>query len=351
MASCRHVGWLRAIQEHKTGTITLEQTDRLNILIRDMPEPEAQCPQFVFFLGKRTKDEALRSLYPRNNLGRHTERAHINLRVDNESFQNDYPILLVDSDPSEKLSQENTYPNCHETTRYSISWRQPQISGSPMNTVYLRLVNLFSDVVCIFADDFLTLDSLSSYLRSWIELGSASTLPLDLRPRLLVIISEDGSYNDLVEEFGKSLESQFGSQIWSIFSSLKIFRLAGRHLSSIARYQRLRFQIRAQLEEMRALRRHLRCLFSGLHTSALFKAAIDHTIATTSRGFDFIHAARLTSPIMSNYNKFLQSFLRLATNNKVPYGIKASFIASSIMMDAFPAQMHCTYLYITTKCH
>lgn len=210
-----------------------------------------------------------------------------------------------------------------------------------MDAVYSRWVHLFSDVVCIFADDFPTLDSVYDHLQSWVYPGSASTLPLDVWPRLLIVVSEDGPHNDLVEDFGKSIESSLGSQITLIFSALKIFRLAGGHLSSLVRYQRFKYQIRGQLEEMRAIRRHLRCLFSGSHLAAFCQSAIDHTIATKSGKFDFITSARLAIPIPDNLHQFLEVFSGIATRAKVPYGVTASFIASSIMMDAYPPQMHC----------
>lgn len=51
MASCKHAGWLRVIENRDLREIIIEKTDRLSTLVREMPDPDVQRPQLCLFLG------------------------------------------------------------------------------------------------------------------------------------------------------------------------------------------------------------------------------------------------------------------------------------------------------------
>jgi len=52
---------------------------------------------------------------------------------------------------------------------------------------------LFSDIICIFADDFGGLYEVGNLLIAWIRLGSPLQLSIDLRPRVVIIVNEEAA--------------------------------------------------------------------------------------------------------------------------------------------------------------
>jgi hypothetical protein len=67
---------------------------------------------------------------------------------------------------------------------------------------------------------------------------------------------------------------------------------------------------------------------------------VRHTAATISKKFNFIAATRIGNEIRSDYPYHLQNFLTQAINSGIPADTMVSFIASSILMDAYPPRMH-----------
>ncbi|KAJ6142224.1 hypothetical protein N7497_011323 [Penicillium chrysogenum] len=337
MASCKHAGWLRVIENRDSKELIIERTDRLGALVREMPDPDFQRPQLCLFLGTSTKDEAMRNIFNRNNI-RRGDRANVNLRVDTASLTSDNPVLFADSNPFQVPLSEKTHVWCHETTSHSTAWHTTA-SRAVIDVLYSRLVFTFSDVICIFADDFQTLEAIMLRLIAWVEVQNASSLPSDTRPRLLIILSEDGKFSEArTEDYLAS--SNLGRQLSSSFSTFKIFQLAGKYLSPSTRYQRLHAEIRYHMEESRAIKSSLRCLFSATHLLHFFNSAVKHTAHNPGEVFDFIKVARDADPVKADHHVYLQKFLKLCVHFKISYNMVAAFVASSIMMNAYPKRMH-----------
>lgn len=176
-------------------------------------------------------------------------------------------------------------------------------------------------------------------LIAWVEVQNASSLPSDTLPRLLIIFSEDGKFSDAhIEDYLTS--SNLGRQLSSSFSTLKIFQLAGKYLSPSTRYQRLHAEIRYHMEESREIKSSLRCLFSASHLLHFFNSAVKHTAHNPGAVFDFIKVSRDANPLREDHHIYLQKFLKLCVQFKISYNMVAAFVASSIMMNAYPKRMH-----------
>jgi hypothetical protein len=339
MDTCKHLDWIRVTDNHGPEKIAFETTSRLRTLVQEMPDPALQTPQLAFFLGGATKNEALKHIFSRNNISRRGGKGNVDLRMDTESVNSDHPLLFADGNPLEKKLPDHGHVWCHEMKAHSADWHidPPQLET---DFVYSRLIFLFSDVIYVFIDDFPTLEAVMMRLIAWAEIGSASPLAIDVHPRLVFIISEDGPFRDTrIDEFQKAMATGLGVQMRSTFSSFRIFRLAGKHLSTLVRYQRLRGELRQQLEDMRAVRSLSRCLFSALHLCAFFEAAVQHTVDAPSEKFDFIAVSRAANPVVKEPT-YLQLFLELASRAKISHDVISGFVASSILMDAFPSRMH-----------
>ena len=126
----------------------------------------------TLIVGRKTKELALRDLFPWNNIKRSRREGLVTLRVDTLSLHSDFPIFFAESDPfSAPLHPEASA--CHEASSWPLQW-----SLSPGHSLYdvahARLFTLVTDVVCIFADDFHDFEDVVSRIRAWAALGRAS---------------------------------------------------------------------------------------------------------------------------------------------------------------------------------
>lgn len=173
--------------------------------------------------------------------------------MDNTTINADEPLLFTDSDCYSTTSSHFAWNFCHAVVGHTLSW--PLTSEfSIADIIQVRLHFLFSDVICIFVDDFSGLDEVTARIVQWVRIGSASSLLRNIRPRLILAVSEktlDKLVSDLrLEEFRRELYEQCGDTLAEVFSKLHVIQLGGEHLSPLARHCRLKSIILKNVREM-----------------------------------------------------------------------------------------------------
>ena len=78
---------------------------------------------------------------------------------------------------------------CYEQKTISLVWVLPQ-NYTITHTLHARLISLFSDVICIFADDLGGLEKVADYLVVWVRMGDPSSLPTNVHPRVVIMVRE-----------------------------------------------------------------------------------------------------------------------------------------------------------------
>ncbi|GBF63944.1 calcium-independent phospholipase [Trichophyton mentagrophytes] len=304
------------------------------IVNEELIKPQEQYPSLIHFIGTRAKDAAMREIFPGSRKRNIT--GAINLRLEASSINANRPILFSDSKPCGDDSVVSGPTHCHEETSYATLWPH-----SAFDILHARLIFLFSDVICLFADDFSGLQAVAEQIKAWVAIGSASTLPPEVRPSLTIVTSGSGPLQSLLaEEFRAEIYRVVGENITDSFRSVKLFRLADDYLSPPARFLRLKDEIIGNAREMHAVRVRSQCLFSALHLSDLFRQAAKHVTSTFNEKFDFFTAARRGNPLNDRFTDHLQVFLRLIEPFKPAYDVISSLIASSILVDAYPPLSH-----------
>jgi hypothetical protein len=342
-SACDHSAWLHLIAGKSEFGVCYQY--RFQRVIEQLTNPEAKSPTLAFFLGRRKKDTALCQIFPRNNLKRHPcAQGSIRLEVDKASLQSDHPILFADTDPNlHILTDDQCCLSCHSHQIVSLPWATA-VPHLLQDIILSRLLFLFTDVICLFADDVGGLDGVKTLLTSWATIGSASSLPSTVRPRLLVVSQEDHSsatYNLLEREnFRDDLLQDTGVDLSQTFASIKVVVLPGEHLSPFVRHTKLRKKIAREIYLARRSRTAASAAFSGTHQSALFDSALNHVSHSIQETFDFVRAAREANQLGTNYSVHVGNFLSLTMAQAIPIEAVCSFIASSILMDAYPPNMH-----------
>ena len=338
MAGCDHAAWLQVVAGKD---LVLRNEGRLARILPMMTNPETQFPALLFFIGRRMKTEALSHLFPENNLRRSHPNGLANLRMDNRTTGTRHPVLFADSDPSPRVPKQLDIPLCHDIVAHPVRWRQPS-KHNIYDLVHARIFFNFTDVICIFADDVGGVHGAAALLKEWATIRLANDLvPL---PRVIIVtVGDDVSptFQILnVEDLRFSLLEHGPANLSGSFSGIYLLQLAGESITPLARYRRLKEALLRQADEMRHVRITVHRSFSACHMSSLFDAAVNDTAKLLWMNSDPIMGSRRKNPLDEAFSEHVTNFLQLGIQFKVSYEAMASFIASAIIMDAYPPAMH-----------
>ena len=338
MTICKHSEWLHVTGEKE---IALINTDRLARIVRELTNPATQQPSVLLFIGRKAKNLALRELFP-NHVKKEPNESIVTLRVDNTSLYSDHSVLFAESDPSATIiSASNAF--CHETESFPVRWANATIVHDVYDILHARIFCPFSDVLCIFADDFLNFQSVVNRLKIWAIAGAESS-PFEQARSSVVIVKRDGeasasSTHDLLEM--QDMQFSLNQKVLKDFYSfIKILHLADEQISSLTRFRRLKKLLWRQMDEMRNVRLRCRCLYSAVHLNKFFQIAVSQTAVSALRPFNFVTASRLDNEVDSDHFDHLTSFLRFGMYRDLSNDIMTSFIASSILLNVYPFKMH-----------
>ncbi|KAL4734131.1 acyl transferase/acyl hydrolase/lysophospholipase [Aspergillus similis] len=283
--SCSHNSWLELYNSN--GASHVAYGSRLKQLTRELPQPSSVFPQLVFLMGRRQKDRALRQLCRSKY---HKREKGISLRSDNQT------VFTLESCPD-----KNLFPD----------------------VILTKLLFLFTDVVCIFADNVGGLDSVCQLLETWRKIRTASGLPAAVRPRIIIIKSHINPDNTSL-----------------VFNNLEIFCLPPDGHSPNALFRGLGRELTYQLQNARAVHEQHNSMFNTTHLNGFFELALRH-IPHLPQPFDFVVSARQSWPLDGALVYHISRFTSAANKARLPYKGIASHIASAILMDAYPWGMHC----------
>ncbi|QVM10724.1 hypothetical protein D8B26_005395 [Coccidioides posadasii str. Silveira] len=325
MSSCKHQEWIHMVRgDHPV----LEDTGRMCRLVEELPRASQQHLRLIHFLGRGAKDAAIQQLFPQRHREQKGSSKEIVLQLDDPTASENSPLMFAESNPFSAASCTTNRNFCHESKLHPCSWSATNHDLSDI--IHARLLFLFCDVICIFADDFPSLGAAITRVESWAEIGSASTLPPAVRPMVMIITSEtSGPTADILPG---------GACIDASFSSLDVVHFNINQRSSV---HQLKEEILCRAALAHITRQQYHCLFSALHLTELFQDAITHTSNSTIDPFDFALAARKQLETQQDKVDHLSIFLKLAMDNRLPYDAISSVVASSILMDAYPEKMHC----------
>jgi hypothetical protein len=149
-------------------------------------------PQLALFISTNTKDLVLKHIFPQNNIGRQGERGNINLHLETGLINHNVLLLFVDSSLFIKNLTEHSHVLYYKIISYTACWRSDYYTI--IDVLYIRLLFLFSNVICVFADDFSSIAAFLLCLMTWVEIRSTMAFLPELHPQLLIIVSEEGIF-------------------------------------------------------------------------------------------------------------------------------------------------------------
>ena len=313
-------------------------------LLNNLTSPVSQYPSTILFLGKKRKEAAMREVFPMNNFRQARGINTINFRLDVTSSSQKYPICFANGDV-EYSPLKIIKALCFEDKSAPLDWH-PGLGTLSLQDIHYRLAFLFSDVICIFADDYGGLDRVADLLNAWAIIGHISPWSKIIRPRIIVAVSGNdantasGDYEK--REFFHGLKDQ--NTELQVYSSIELVELSGEDLSPLARYRRLREVLFNEIDCHREVKIQHQMLFSAIHLHSFFSMTLHHMTNYPSTPLNFIDASRSRNPVSDYYSFHLCNFIALARDAGCLPDTTCGFIASSMLMDAYPPGMHCTCL-------
>jgi len=341
MTICKHVEWLQVAGGREVALI---DSGRLARIVGELTNPATQQPSVLLFIGRKAKHQALRELFP-NHIKKGRNDGIATLRVDNTSLYSDHPVLFAESDPSVTVTSTSN-SSCHEPESFPIRWANATTVHDAYDILHARILCPVSDVLCIFADDFPSFNAVVDRLKIWAVAGGGSSPLEQARPSVVIVKRGDEASASPTHDLLDMQDVQFSLDqkvLKDFYSSIKVLHLADEQISPLARFRRLKELLWRQMDEMRNLRLRYRCLYSAVHLNKFFHMAVSQTAASVLRPFNFVTASRLGNEVGPDHADHLLSFYRLGMDHGLSYDTMGRFVASTILLDAYPPKMHREY--------
>ncbi|KFZ01811.1 hypothetical protein V501_09785 [Pseudogymnoascus sp. VKM F-4519 (FW-2642)] len=354
--------------------LVLQEHHRPYEVFSSITNPDTQTPQMILMVGAGHKTVAIQKL--RSGIARTADcGGDIQLSIDPETIGWPSPVLIADCELHRavlfKTVVAGRIPG--NIASRSLTWRRriPQgLSVEPgdiSNLVYTQLMLPFSTLICLFADDFQGLEGVARLLAAWLAnlINCPSDLPRDTHPRIIILrrvtdninIDELALMRQFLSILIKEVERRVGpvverrqrlidtSMLFSYFGDIRILTIPEPH-STPQQWEDLRRKILAESERVRVKRLKAKFAFSATHFKQLFSFACDHFCSDVLAPFNFIRATRRANPVPINMTLHLSELIS-RVNNERPgtfalrlHTFAVPAIASALVLDAFPPEMH-----------
>lgn len=317
-------------------------------------------PLLTLMIGKKVKSEVLSQFVRKSDNGFLANgHGQVYLWPDPATVGTPTPRVYVDFE-----LQAYVPPHCDATPGIGpevsrlINWLEQK--PAPLNRMKInnllssRVLGSVSDVVCYFASDFGGMRAVAALLAEQIQQESASNLPADCLPSVLVVADTTSpSYDSQIEE-NKLMESiaqilrksnkpdpieDVQAMIRGHFHQVRIVGIRkGDDSQSRARVVRRR--LTAMCKRSLAFRAKAALLFSFPHIIAIFSNLLDHFCSNNTRPFCFIKASRASGMCLNEFSDHLRELWNLTPSEAWFWHLVCPLLSSCIVLAGYPPHSH-----------
>ncbi|KAJ5146619.1 uncharacterized protein N7515_001183 [Penicillium bovifimosum] len=204
--------------------------------------------------------------------------------------------------------------------------------------VISQIVLPWTQVLCLFVDSVSEMRELQRLLDRpphKIQVGSRSVA---VRFKVLVVLTAPQDYGP--HELAAAVPQDQSRDV--VAPEITFVDLRDRHeLSPMAAFEPLRRVILDKLQSVQVEQRQHGLLFSAIHLCALWKSNLESQMrGLDTTAFDCLRVARKNYPSTLNRKACLVEFLRQTEKTGCEAQDISSFVASAILIDAYPPGMH-----------
>ena len=203
---------------------------------------------------------------------------------------------------------------------------------------------LFSDVLCIFTDDFTDFDSVVNCLKIWVIAEAELSLSKQIWLSIIIVKHSDEVSASSIYDLLKMQNIQFilnQEVLKNFYSFIKILSLADEQIFLLTHFWQLKKLLWRQMNKMQNVWLHYQCLYSAVHLNKFFHMTVSQTAVSVLQSFNFITVSWLGNEVSSDHIDYLTSFFWLEMDCSLSDNIIASFVTFSILLNAYSLKMHC----------
>lgn len=320
---------------------SLVDTGRLNEIVQGMSHPNSQYPSLVYFAGNGNRIKALQALFPRNNITRKGPTGLIRAHLSTATAHTENPIIFAESNLFSHAGVGDTSLlrwSGENHQRYPISLGESQPLAELQQEVIRQKVLPWTQLLCLFVDTVSEMQDVQKLLDAPFGTLSIGTQTIPRLMRVVIVLSENSESE--INEADMGFETPAA---WVGRHKVTILDIRDRSaLSSNAAFEPLR---RLVLDEVQGIQKeHKRnCLsISAVHLNAFWGRNIQLQMkGSNPNNLDCLSVARSAhtsdKAIASCLVEFQSQIGSSASHESEVY----NFIASALLLDAYPPEMHC----------
>jgi hypothetical protein len=223
--------------------------------------------------------------------------------------------------------------------QYSVSQRTSSSAADVNLHVISQVVLPWTQILCLFVDsvsEMRELQRLVDQRPHKIHVGSHS---VNIRFRILIVLTNPPDYAS--HELAAVVPQNHSRNVAA--PEVTFVDLRDRYvLSPAAAFEPLRSVILDKLQSVRVEQTQHAVLFSAVHLCALWKSNLESQMrGLDTAAFDCLRVARKIYPSTLSRKACIMDFLKQAEKTGCEAQDVSSFVASAVLMDAYPPGMHC----------
>ncbi|KAF9890703.1 hypothetical protein FE257_005569 [Aspergillus nanangensis] len=334
---------------HDATGWSLGDTGRMDDIVQSMTHPATQYPSVCSFLGNASRLSALRALFPQNNVTRRGPAGLVRLHLSTTTASTEHPVWFAEASFAHPPTLDGPFmtPSANRPRQYPVQQGQWETAIDIRDHILTRLVFPWTHVACFFVDGESELNTVSRWLEA--SQGGIHASPSDTPSRMRVILiltSPTATYNaNPLEVAGPS--SDIVEEQWP---TITVLDLRDRHqLSPSALYAPLQRLLLNTLQDNRVERIQQGLLFSTVylklfstvHLNFMWQKCLPSSLLrSAARPIPCLSLARERLPVPTGFENGCTELLREASKIGCPIRDLYPFVASALLMDAYPPGMH-----------
>jgi hypothetical protein len=234
-------------------TFVVRDHSQLRHVVSKLLNPGHQYPMLSIFISQREKDITLQVLFPHNNIHQSRSTSGISLQADILTAETKAPVLFTNGDLIAPASYAHYLTNPPGTTDHSVAWGSLSAQKA-LRIIYSHLLFTFTDLVCIFSDDYPDLINIAQFLVDCIQAPPVSSLPITAQPQVIVLVQGNPSgsqTNSTKINFFKKLGKANITQVSQWFSTINLIHL-DHQATGLTKYKRLKSWIQKYRHKIQA---------------------------------------------------------------------------------------------------
>lgn len=331
--------WLDLIPEADGWSIV--DSGRLDEIIREMSHPKTQFPSLVYFAGNGSRIKALRALFPRNNITRRGPVGLARLHLSTSTAHAENPVIFAESDLFTRsgLGDANIlrYPT-QKYQRFYVCSDESSSSAQLQQQIITQMILPWTHVLCLFVDSESEIRTVHRMLQAPRRKLAVGNQAIPDVMRVVIVLTENVQKECKMDD---ELSTLFGKDMDQ--SQTIILDLRNRsEFSDTVAFEPLRRLVLDHLEEVHDVDQNLQCRpFSAVHLNTLwtFNARLQERKIGLPL-LDCLSIARENYPKDTSMTDGLVEFKRKMLGITGPDNDIDSFVASALLMDAYPPEMH-----------